>query len=211
MERHRGLIFAVVIVVVLVMADHARADTIIVEDVVAIASLPTQSAYFSLTFSSPPDFVNTVPSGVPATTFSFFLDSDEPFVDSDEPMANLSRFLSAVLGFYPTAGLHVIRSMDTVPYEVTVRDVEAFYEGPWGPAVGTAPFVQSGSSVSFTLPLALFNATDGTFYWELRVWKNGENQHLHGAASAPAPVPEPASLLLLGTGLAGLRAWRKRR
>lgn len=57
-------------------------------------------------------------------------------------------------------------------------------------------------------PYYVFGTTLGDFRWT-----GIDGNFTFQAVTTDAPVPEPASLLLLGTGIAGMvgRAWRKRR
>jgi len=205
MGRPRGLSFAVVFVTVLVMAAQARAASIVLERVVVIPSLQAQNAYFGLTFSSPPDFETTDDAGRPSTSFQFYIDTAEWVQD-------LRPFYDAHFGYRSNNGLHLVRSGDTVPYEVTVLDIGLFpNDGPggWGPVAWTTPFTQSGPFVSFTLPLAQLDAAFGTFYYRVEAYEYGgwNGQALSGQASVPDAT---SSLLLLSMGLAGLATMRKR-
>jgi phospholipase/lecithinase/hemolysin len=58
-------------------------------------------------------------------------------------------------------------------------------------------------------------APDEFLYWDgvhptTRAHELLGEQFYGAVAAEPAPVPEPASLLLVGTGLVGLRAWKRR-
>jgi hypothetical protein len=85
----------------------------------------------------------------------------------------------------------------------------------------TAPFVFSGlfrayqgNAELFSLELVGAGLTGQPFVPRQQggyQWEEGRLNYVFGLVEQPAPVPEPATMLLIGTGLAGLAAARRRR
>ena len=81
-------------------------------------------------------------------------------------------------------------------------------------AFGTAPIIFSATSFTLTVPLSLLGGDDGLVNYALVIGTFGEptDEVPNGAAPATsAPIPEPTTMLLLGTGLAGVGAAVRRR
>ncbi len=100
---------------------------------------------------------------------------------------------SSPLGYGTTTDVHVLLD-GTAIFDGSVNTDGA------GPSTSflTTAWVAAGAEVDFAVGFG----SDGSY---------GGDTTLLSAQISPAAVPEPASLLLLGAGLIGLRAWKKRK
>lgn len=195
MRRCRQLSLIVVLAFSLSLGIAADAGATSI-NAIATTSSESQTASFGIFFAEPPDFATTDAFGRLATSFQFYINTENEVT-------------------YP--GQYLIRRNESSPSGyVTVVKV-APQDGSWGPVVGTAPYVQDGVFVGFTLPLAVFNAREEGFYWALDVFEYGQSQGGFAAAghavpgAVPSAVPDQGStLLLLATAWVGL-SWLRRK
>jgi hypothetical protein len=165
--------------------------------------LTNQYAGFGVTFAVP-NFNAYANNGLPATSSS--LNSDPNVVWVDQGGGGGGASAQGMDIFFSTPVSHVgLYFGGSIGSTFSL----AAYNGATLLEVLTAPLPPGGVGLEGFLALQNANITRAVVYST----SNGQNWNfdIDDLKFDAAPIPEPTSLLLLGTGLAGLRAWRKRR
>jgi len=160
---------------------------------------------FSVFFSGP----ISAPSALAPNSVGGFIDidTDQNTATGDVPFINV---------FSPGPPIALGQDFFVELFSETIHpgSVDVFRTLP-DTVVGTAPIVFTSTSFSVTVPLALLGNDNGLLNYGVIIGTFAEPTDRAPNGTAPAtsqPIPEPTTMLLLGTGLAGVAAKvRKRR
>lgn len=170
-----GLVAALVLLVALVVRAHA----LTLESQSAEFDPATNLVHFTLVLSGPPDLFTYDSFGRQKDSFQYHVVYDP---------ARLSRALFDMDVVIRAAEIpwngNVLAVRDRFPYSDG-----SDHSGGWGPVRGTVPYTLTGSTITFTVPLALLGDSDGTFGYYLMVLQWGGTESAVYALVPGGTVP----------------------
>jgi hypothetical protein len=146
---------------------------------------------FEITFNQVPDFTSRGPVGNPLNSLVIYTLVNPYRVT----IANNIDTMSGVSMFKDSRG-DVVSLVDADDRGTTIT---------------TAPYVLTGTTITYTLPLDLVSTTQdgGRFSYLIETMVDGKTTKSE-FSQTPKPVPEPAAATLCGLGLIGLALSRAR-
>jgi hypothetical protein len=168
--------FLATLVVFLLVGANASALTLVSQS--AILNAPTQEVQFTLEYNQPPDFQSVDAYGRQVNSFQYYIFyNNNPFTAADAPTTN------ALIQGWP------------VHYAGSFAVCDGGHGSPdtgWGPLRGYVPYQLTGSTVTFTVPMATVGAPDGSFGYRLRTWGYAGSGEQVAYGQVPPDSPQPS-------------------